>query len=98
MLIVEPPACIDGAKVIRWAWSGSQPFGYISNEDGLEREEIYGLAICKYENSKNVYRFSCDKNWETVQDGIYNDIENAINLLPDQYRNVEANWHSREPG
>jgi hypothetical protein len=93
MSIMEPPVCIDGAKVIKWAWSGLQPFGIVSNEDGSEKEEIYGLAICQYEGSKDVYRFSCDKNWETVQDGVYKDIEDAVELLPDQYKHVETTWH-----
>lgn len=95
---MEPPEYIDSAKVIKWAWSGLQPFGIVSSEDGPEKEEIYGLAICKYEGSKNVYRFSCDKNWETIQDGVYEDIEEAVRLLPDQYKNVEANWHSWKSG
>jgi len=52
---MKPPAYIDGAKVIKWAWSESQPFGVVSNDDGSERGEIYGLAICQYEDSKDVY-------------------------------------------
>jgi hypothetical protein len=91
---MEPPEYIDNAKVIKWAWSELQPFGILSNEDGSEKEEIFGLAICKYEGSKDFYRFSCNKNWETVQDGAYKDIEEAIKHLPEQYKNVEANWHS----
>ena len=89
---MEPPEYIDNAKVIKWAWSGSQPFGILSCEDGSEKEEVYGLAICRYEGSKNVYRFSCNKDWETIQDGVYNDIEAAVRLLPDQYKAVPANW------
>lgn len=90
---MKPPAYIDGAKVIKWAWSELQPFGVVSNEDGSESEEIYGLAICQYEGSKDVYRFSCNKNWETIQDGVYKEIENAVELLPDQYKHAERNWH-----
>jgi hypothetical protein len=62
--------------------------------DSPRRQEIYGLAICQYENSDSFYRFSCDKNWETVQDGPYDTIEDAIRLLPVQYKNVEADWQS----
>jgi hypothetical protein len=93
---MEPPVYIDGAKVLKWAWSGLRPFGIVSNEDGSEEDEIYGLAICKYESSTDVYRFSCDKNWATVQDGVYKNIEDAIALLPDQYKNVEVYWHTTE--
>src|SRR5271163_320580 len=71
---MEPPDFVDGARVIKWAWSGQQPFGFVPYEDSTEREEIYGLAICRYDGSTSkepIYRFSCDKNWETVQDSIY---------------------------
>jgi hypothetical protein len=91
---MKPPAYIDGAKVIKWAWSGEKPFGYVSMIGSPEREEIYGLAICQYENSESFYRFSCDKNWETVQDGSYETVEDAIRLLPVQYKNIEADWQS----
>jgi hypothetical protein len=86
---------IDGAKVIKWAWSGQKPFGYVGNTDDPQRENVYGLAICQYENSDNVYRFSCDINWETIQDGLYDTVEKAIEQLPDQYKNVEVNWQTK---
>jgi hypothetical protein len=85
----EPPNYLDGAKVIKWAWSGQQPFGFMGDE------EVYGLAICQYEGKESkeqIYRFSCDKNWDVIQDGIYDTVENAISFLPDQYRNVAATW------
>ena len=92
----KPPKEIDGAKVLEWAWSGSIPFGTIKYKDGemdgQTASEIYGLAICQYENSDVVYRFSCDENWETQQDGNYNSVEEAKEYLPDQYRNISANW------
>jgi len=59
-------------------------------DDG--KEEVFGLAICKYEDSDNFYHFSCDKNREIVQDSLYNSIDNAIRFLPEQYKNVERNW------
>lgn len=93
--ISEPPNYLDGAKVIKWAWPGQQPFGLVGNEDDPEREEIYGLAICQYEDSNGMYRFSCDKNWEVIQDGFYDNEEQAIERLPDQYKNVIANWRTK---
>ncbi|MCW3462981.1 hypothetical protein [Chitinophaga nivalis] len=95
---MKPPKYIDRAKVIKWAWSGLQPFGIMRSEDGTEKEEIYGLAICQYEGSKTVYRFSCNESWETIQDGVYPDVEQAVRLLPDQYKCVAANWHLWESG
>lgn len=91
---MKPPAYIDGAKVIKWAWSGEKPFGYIDLVGSAEREEVYGLAICIYEKPEDIYRFSCDKNWETVNDAPYASVEDAILFVPVQYKNVEADWQS----
>lgn len=88
----EPPNFIDDAKVLKWAWSGQEPFGFVCNEDGSEKQAIYGLAICQYEGEETVYRFSCDNDWETVQDATYATVEQAIARLPDQYKNVSADW------
>ncbi len=95
ILMNNPPNYLDGAKVIKCAWSGQKPFGFIANTDNKSQEEVFGFAICRYENSNNFYRFSCDKNWEVIQDAQYNSIEEAIELLPDQYKNVECNWQAK---
>ena len=89
------PTTIDNANVLYWAWSENQPFGYVANEDDSEKEAIYGLAICQYEGSNEVYRFSCNENWQTVQDGLYDSVDQAIEWLPEQYRNVPAIWQKR---
>lgn len=83
-----PPAEIDGARVVEWAWSGDLPFGEVP---GAESPEIFGLAIATYDDCE-FYRFSCDRDWETQQDGLYDSIDEAKQQLPDQYRKVEANW------
>jgi hypothetical protein len=88
----KPPPQIDNANVLFWAWSGSTPFGLIKSTDGLIAIEIYGLAICQYADSDEVYRFSCDNNWETQQDYPYSSIKEAIDELPEQYKNVKAKW------
>lgn len=83
---ISPPDYIDGAKVLQWAWSGHYPFGLVN------LHEVYGLAICQYENSTTFYRFSCNKNWETLQDCPYDSIKEAVEQLPEQYCRVIANW------
>ncbi len=88
----KPQKEIDGAKVLYWAWSGSIPFGFVGTPEDPMASKIFGLAICQYENSDDVYRFSCDENWETQQDQVYDSIEQAIENLPDQYKNVSAEW------
>lgn len=93
--VSESPDFIDGARVIKWAWSGLQPFGFVGNDDDADSEAVYGLAICKYEDSGVIYRFSCDRSWDTIQDSPYNTVESAISRLPDQYKNVEAVWQTK---
>ena len=88
------PQYIDNAKVLEWAWSGDVPFGVINYDNGEIAATIYGLAICQYENSNKVYRFSCDKNWETEQDFDYDSVSEAKKELPQQYKQVEAMWQA----
>lgn len=97
MIQLEAPEALDGAIVIKWMWSGEEPFGYmpVVDSDNPDSDypdiEIYGLAICQYENSPTFYRFSCDKNWEVQNDASYNSIEAAM-IVSDQYKNVEGKW------
>ena len=91
MITHEPPSKIDEAKVIEWAWSGDTPFGEVK---GTSIIHIFGLVIATYDDNK-YYRFSCDKEWETQQDEVYDTISEAKNQLPDQYRSVDANWIKR---
>jgi hypothetical protein len=92
----KPPKTIDGAEVIEWAWSGEKPFGVLRNDSGIVAAEIYGLAICRYTKSGEIYRFSCDANWETEQDSDYQSVEEAKSNLPLQYQEVKANWNKYE--
>lgn len=95
--LVEPPSHLDGAKVLKWAWSGTMPFGEVCSTDGaMPPIAIYGLAICQYEDTHSIYRFSCDKNWAVVQDADYESIENAITQLPQQYKNVLSVWQTKK--
>lgn len=66
----KPAPAIDGAKVLYWAWSGDQPFGWLGAESDPNAIAIFGLAIAQYDNSSVIYRFSCNENWETEQDGV----------------------------
>jgi len=95
MTTIEPPSYLDGARVIKWAWSGQEPFGFVDSDENTIRKEIYGLALCQYENTESIYRFSCDINWEVIQDSEYDSILDAIDQLPEQYKNVEPNWQTK---
>ena len=87
---MKPPVKIDGARVVEWAWSGSAPFGEVP---GADPPENFGLVIATYDNIQ-FYRFSCDRNWKTTQDAVYDSVGDANEHLPVQYRAVKANWQS----
>lgn len=82
---MKPPQQIDGADVLEWAWSDT-PFGEVSGT------KVHGLAVCRYAGSSEIYRFSCDAQWNTEQDEVYGSVQEAIDELPHQYRNSEAIW------
>ena len=90
---MQPPRRIDGAWVLEWAWS-DMPFGEVPAVVGGRPTAIYGMAICQYEGSSNVCRFSCDKNWETKADVDYSTIEEAKAGVPYAYQRVRVIWHS----
>jgi hypothetical protein len=83
-----PPPSIDKARVLWWAWAGDEPFGLCSNI------EVWGFAVCQYEPGA-VYRFSCDRNWETVNDSLHDDEEDAKAAVPANYHAALARirWH-----
>lgn len=91
-----PPKEIDGAKVLEWAWSGGKPFGVLCYESGEIASEIFGLAICRYDDSDIIYRFSCDSSWETEQDSDYRSVAEAKENLPVQYKNVDVDWQKHK--
>jgi hypothetical protein len=83
-----PPIKIDNATVIEWAWSDT-PFGHVPCGDAAI--PIHGLALASYDG-KQFYLFSCDKEWDTVQDSVYPTLNAAKEGLPVQYKKVIANW------
>jgi hypothetical protein len=92
----ESPDHLDGARVIKWAWSGHKPFGLLPIADSdSDSIEIYGLAICQYDGATSVYMFSCDRDWEVQQDGLYDSVDDAIRLLPDQCKMVTIKWQTK---
>ena len=83
---ISPPPKIDDAHVLWWAWAGDQPFGLCSDV------EIFGFAICRYDSGA-LYRFSCDRNWETVNDSPHDDEEEAKAAIPLNYMKSANRLH-----
>jgi len=90
---MQPPSHIDGARVLHWAWS-DVPFGDVRFSDGRVAAVIHGIALCQYEGSADVYRFSCGPDWQCEQDQVYGSIQEAKDELPEQYQNAPAHWQA----
>src|SRR6185437_15308509 len=89
---MHPPLIIDGAHVLWWAWAGDEPFGMCS---GIE---VYGFAICRCDSGA-LYRFSCDREWQTVNDAPFDDEEEAKTGIPANYLGSASriHWHHSAP-
>lgn len=89
----KPPAQLDGADVLYWAWSEDEPFGCIPYTDGDIAAVIHGLAVCRYEDSGKVYQFRCNREWDVEGDSDYDSVDDAKQNIPDQYRNAAIQWN-----
>jgi len=85
-----PPPTLDGACVLWWAWSGEIPFGELPGAEDDDRL-IYGFAVCRY-GSGDIYRFTCNKHWEVVQDMDHGDEETAKADIPSQFDASRVVW------
>jgi hypothetical protein len=81
-----PPPQLDGADVLWWAWSDDRPFGAISGE------AVHGFAVCRYDKGK-LYRFSCGRNWEVLNDMDHEDEKSAKADIPHNYDASRVEWH-----
>lgn len=84
-----PPPIIDDARVLWWAWAGKEPFGFCGDVP------VFGFAVCRYDAGP-LYRFSCDENWETVNDSVHEDEAEAKAAIPANYLAAadRISWHA----
>jgi hypothetical protein len=87
----EPPPFLDGARVVYWAW-WPDPFFVMRDPEGNAVAHVYGLAICRYDDSGAVYRFSCDQNWEVLNDSPYGTEEEARSAASGDYDVARIAW------
>jgi hypothetical protein len=84
-----PPPTLDGAQVLWWAWS-DEPFGELPGAEGGDRW-VHGFAICRYDSGA-LYRFTCNRHWEVVQDMDHTDEEEAKARIPTRYDVARVPW------
>ena len=89
---MTPPKTLDGAVVVHWAWSEPLPFFVMA--DGGSGTAIHGLAVCRYDDSGKVYRFSCSREWEVENDSPQDSVEQAMQAPSLQYDTSAVAWHT----
>lgn len=84
----RPPPIIDNARVLWWAWAGDEPFGFCGDV------AVYGFVVCRYDLGE-MYRFSCNRDWETINDSVHEDEEEAMASIPVNYLASASRiqWH-----
>ncbi|MBY0455951.1 MAG: hypothetical protein K2V38_01290 [Gemmataceae bacterium] len=88
---MQPPATLDGATVLWWAWAGDVPFGELPGATGDDRW-VFGFAVCRYPGGE-LYRFTCNKHWQVVQDMDHDSEDGAKDDIPGQYDASRVVWH-----
>lgn len=92
--ILEPPDEIDGAKVVWWAYDSKKPFFVMKFTNGLDYKPIHGFALCQYKSSREVYKFSCDLQWNVANDSVYETVEQALSDIGRQFQDIH--WQKKE--
>jgi hypothetical protein len=93
-----PAPTLDNAEVLYWAWAGERPFGVLPDIDGADDSAVFGFAICRYAQSGEMYRFSCDQSWNVVQDSPCGPVDDPYRVpLPLQYDTRGIVWMSYHP-
>lgn len=66
-----------------------------NGEDGIQ---IVGLAVCRYNDTGHVYRFSCNEQWEVENDTDWGQsAEAAMTGESGQYDVKTVRWIKYEP-
>lgn len=83
------PANLDGAKVLYYTQNGN--YGELKLLNGETVDKYSYLAICKYENDEDYYLFCCNKNYEVVNDTVWESIEKCMSIASSSY-NEKIEW------
>jgi hypothetical protein len=92
---VEPsPKIIDGASVICWAeTAGIAKTGACTfRREEQVQSQFAVLAIAQYKPDAGCYLFLCDENWETQNDTLHRDLDEARAFAERLYPGISARW------
>jgi hypothetical protein len=89
-----PPPLIDGATVLWWADTagiGRTDACTFRREDA-EQRAFAGLAIAQYARDASCYLFLCDTQWETQNDTLHRDADEAKTFAERLYPGISVRW------
>ena len=95
IMINKIPTKIGGANLICYVILDSRHIKTGNTEHwvgGQILEEVYGLAICKYDNDTGYYLFYCNRNWETITDTFHDTVEDAKDQAEFEFSNTVSTW------
>jgi hypothetical protein len=74
-----PPPRLDGARVLHYAISGRGCFYRIGDEP------VAAMAICRYDNDgERAYLFKCAADWDVLHDGLWESVEECMQIAAQQ--------------
>jgi hypothetical protein len=88
---------IGGAKVICFTKLDTRHIRTNNTEhhvSGQILQNIYGLAICKYEEEVGFYLFYCDPNWSTITDTWHETVDDAKEQAEFEFTNTLSTWEN----
>ena len=86
---------IGGAKVIYYTKLDGRHTRTNNTEHyvgGQILQDIYGLAICKYDQEEGFYLFYCDHNWSAITDTYHDTVEDAKDQAEFEFTNTSSTW------
>jgi hypothetical protein len=86
------PSFLDGAKVL-FVSKKIEGFGF-SEKNGSNDIPIRALALAQYNESKEVYLFACDSDWNIVGDLYFSSISDAKVEAEKYYESKYLKWHT----
>lgn len=92
---MKPPAAtIDNASVLWWAETAGieKTDACTFRRDDAVQRTFAGLAIAQYERDRGCYLFLCDAQWETQNDTLHRDADEAKAFAERLYPGIAARW------
>jgi hypothetical protein len=93
--MINPPNRIDNAHVIVYlilTATNERTRKTMHIVEGNLIQEVFGLAICKYDDDEGFYLFYCDDEWRAVTDTYHASVQDAKEQAAFEYTNTEDGW------